>query len=225
MNNELEFELYGKILKLDFFDKDDNFRRKMKKTKKYHDSYTLDVIFRNKHLLKGGFLDIGSYVGTHTIFFSKVVGAKNVISFEPNKKSFKNLEHNIKLNDIKNVELYNVALSDSDGYGNLKIENKRKIMHNWGAYHIERDNNGEIPIKTLDFYNFDNISFIKIDAEGEELNILKGATKLLKSNPIKMMVIECEDDSYRKEIINYLNNFGFEFKMFHHLNGFWMKND
>ena len=66
----------------------------------------------------------------------------------------------------------------------------------------------DIPIKTLDSYNLKNVSYIKIDVQFHELEILQGGTKTLTGND-PVLCIECEQKNekqinYTNEIIKYL---------------------
>ena len=73
-----------------------------------HDQNMLPLL---KEFIKNGdvVLDIGAFIGDHTIYYSKLVGDNgSVIAFEPNRDSFFCLEHNLKA--YKNVELINSAI-------------------------------------------------------------------------------------------------------------------
>ncbi len=138
-------------------------------------------------------LDIGANTGTYTLYLAHL--ARHVYAFEPHPDNFKQLHENTKLLD--NISLYDMALSDELGYNTLYIcptDNGMNRLYNskWckGGEKIE----GIITI-TIDYLyeklnRFDNnkISFIKIDVEGYEYHVIRGAVDTLqRDRPIIMM--------------------------------------
>ena len=64
----------------------------------------------------GTVVDVGGYIGTHTLAFSRYVGPSGkVITFEPQQATFKLLKKNVAANDAKNVHLINAAAAEQDG--------------------------------------------------------------------------------------------------------------
>jgi FkbM family methyltransferase len=126
-------------------------------------------------------IDIGAFIGDHTIAYAKKTKGK-VYAFEPNKKAFECLLHNMMTLD--NVTCYNVALGLHNGRVNMNEDES-----NIGANFLTYNENGDVSIVKLDEYNFTDIGLIKIDAEGFEIDILKGAKQTIDTNrPI--LVIE-----------------------------------
>ncbi|MBT8220951.1 MAG: FkbM family methyltransferase [Bacteroidia bacterium] len=153
----------------------------------YYGTYekgTLDII--GKILQKGDvFVDVGANIGLMSIYASGIVGDQGrVISFEPNPETRRILENNIALNDIQNIKVEGYALSN---------ENKQsRIYERWdvnrgGASLIEPSS----PKKSYDIHEIvfseyfdihDIIKLIKIDVEGFELNVLRGAREFIKAS-------------------------------------------
>ena len=136
-------------------------------------------------------IDIGANVGVWSYWLSKY--AKQVESFEPNPKVFNALK-NIK---IKNVNSYNIALSNKTGSVDLLIPKGSKGFSNQGASLSSIKVQGEhksisIEAKRLDEYNFLDVDFIKIDVEGHEHEVIKGARETIKKFK-PTMVIEMEE--------------------------------
>ena len=136
-------------------------------------------------------IDIGANVGVWSYWLSKY--AKQVESFEPNPKIFNALK-NIK---IKNVNSYNVALSNKSGSVDLLIPKGSKGFSNQGASLSSIKVQGEhkrisIEAKCLDEYNFLDVDFIKIDVEGHEHEVIEGAQETIKKFK-PTMVIEMEE--------------------------------
>ncbi len=136
-------------------------------------------------------IDIGANVGVWSYWLSKY--AKQVESFEPNPKIFNALK-NIK---IKNVNSYNIALSNKTGSVDLLIPKGRKGFSNQGASLSSIKVQGEhksisIEAKQLDEFNFLDVDFIKIDVEGHEHEVIEGARETIKKFK-PTMVIEMEE--------------------------------
>jgi len=122
-------------------------------------------------------IDIGAYIGTHTILFSNI--AKKVIAFEPQQLVGDCLRLTINENDMNNVILHRVALhkaegelefgTNNDGDASLKIHRKKKF-----------NNNYFVKTKRLDDYELDKVDFIKIDTEGSEFAVLEGAKETIR---------------------------------------------
>ena len=136
-------------------------------------------------------IDIGANVGVWSYWLSKY--AKQVESFEPNPKIFNALK-NIK---IKNVNSYNIALSNKSGSVDLLVPKGSKGFSNQGASLSSIKVQGEhkrisIEAKCLDEYNFLDVDFIKIDVEGHEHEVIEGAQETIKKFK-PTMVIEMEE--------------------------------
>jgi FkbM family methyltransferase len=111
-------------------------------------------------------LDVGGHVG----FWSKPLSEKfdKVIAFEPHQP-FIDL---FSLNAPK-AQIIKVALGEHDGQAELTVPEA-----NTGMAYLKQGSG--VPIKTLDSYGFRDIDFIKIDCEGYEFPIVKGASETLK---------------------------------------------
>ncbi len=126
------------------------------------------------------FLDLGAYTGdTVEDFINRVKDYKSITAVEPDKKTFKKLIHNTA--DIKNITLINKCISDFSGVG--------KFAMNAGRNSVVSDKGDETEFITVDeIVNGREVSYIKMDVEGEEEKAIKGAEKtILKCKP-KMLV-------------------------------------
>ena len=149
-------------------------------------------------------LDIGANIGNHTIFFL-TKKAKKVFSFEPVKDTFDILKKNIEINNFQNkVHLFNAGVGQTKGKAILKYYNSKNI----GMSQLCSDQNGDIPIISIDELNIDEkINFIKIDVEGFEADVIKGMTETLKRNK-PLVMIEIRDYLFA-EIDNILQSIGY----------------
>lgn len=171
----------------------------------YEKGYEKDVITAmSKFLPKGGvFIDIGSNWGHHSLIAAKEFKA-DVIAFEPNLDVWNDFDSIIKqLNVESNIKVYNCALSDREQQLEL-VQNyfESGVSSISSEYALKRNNEKYVkkiheflnlrPIKNLVeckradelLKDVDRIDLIKIDAEGAELSILKGAKNtILKTQP------------------------------------------
>lgn len=122
-------------------------------------------------------VDAGANIGNHTVFFAKVLGAK-VLSCEPNPAAIRVLKRNVELNGLQDrVELYEVALGSGTGRGRvLDVE-----AHNAGMAQVLVDDSGDVEIRSLDEIVGERfVHLIKIDVEGMESDVLRGAKGTLE---------------------------------------------
>ncbi len=149
-------------------------------------------------------LDIGANIGNHGLQFSQKF--KMVRCFEPNPEIFALLKCNTRGN--KNMHLIDYGLSNEES--NTAIYYNR---YNLGAGSVEKDGHknevGEIRLKKFDDTGLnDSISFVKIDVEGSELNVIKGMnTAILKYKPVIWFEYIKSNDSF--EIITKLKSLGY----------------
>jgi FkbM family methyltransferase len=137
-------------------------------------------------------VDVGAHVAVFTLMASR--RARRVVAIEPHPFNYKLLLKNIALNKLTNVTPVNVALSNYCGNAKLYIAknsgahtieeemvDRYKIKH-----HFDVDKYVEVKVKTLDSLadelELDEVTFIKVDPEGSELNVLKEAERTLKEN-------------------------------------------
>ena len=130
-------------------------------------------------------LDIGANIGYYSVLFSEWVGKKGkVFAFEPDLDNFNLLRKNININNCKNVLIVNKALSSERGYANLFLNPINKGDHR--LWPIESDRNYvKVETATLDDYlnkYLDKVDFIKMDVQGAEAKVVKGAEILLKKS-------------------------------------------
>jgi len=120
-------------------------------------------------------VDVGANIGEVAIVFSQRVGAAGrVVAFEPHPRVFQYLLGNLALNHCQNVTAHNMALGETAGTVRMS-DDKRDDMNR-----ITPSGVIEIPCSTLDAeLPADQVAFLKIDVEGSELAVLRGATATL----------------------------------------------
>jgi FkbM family methyltransferase len=132
-------------------------------------------------------LDIGVNIGQTFLNIKSVHPNIKIIGFEPNPYCIYYLSDLIEANNLRNISLYNIALSDQSGTGTLYlqdtfwdvrgtlIEGFRKNS-NSHAINIVKCRGDEID----EIISTKNIRLIKVDVEGSELKVIHGLTKIIK---------------------------------------------
>lgn len=126
-------------------------------------------------------IDIGANYGTYALSLAQAVGAGGLVwAFEPAGKTMAFLEKSVVGNRLDNIRLVRAGLSNHDGRGSLNLSGEAET-HTLGS--AGGSSWETIALRTLDScadeYQWRGIDFVKIDAEGEELNILRGAKSFL----------------------------------------------
>ena len=164
-----------------------------------------------KRVVKKGdvVVDVGAHVGYYSLLFAELVGEKgHVFSFEPSTNC-EILKKNIEINSYKNITAVQKAVSNETTVTKLHLTPSLTTHH---ICNTNRDdsNSVEIQTTTLDDYfckkNQISVNFIKCDAEGHELEVLKGGEQLLrKFHPI----ISLESEARHCGIDNVMSVFNF----------------
>ena len=143
-------------------------------------------------------LDVGAWVGTWSMAMEPY--AKKVIAFEPDPLHYSCLIKNVS----ESIETHQLALGSEQKMialdDNAHTQAKRVIGE------------GTIPCTTLDSLDLKNIDLIKIDVEGYEKEVLKGAENLLKKAKYVMIELNSNTEKYGSSNIdcsNYITSFGF----------------
>jgi len=196
-----------------------------KKYEQYFDNY-----FSTK--IKQGYVvyDIGANVGFYTSIYSQLVGENGkVYAFEPSIVNYQKLQNTTNI--FSNVTLFNFGIGETkmklflsqgeDEIGaNSRLSNDASTFGNW------------IDIRTLDSFinDIEMPNAIKIDVEGFEIDVLKGASSILKNPKLQLIGIELhskilnEKGIYNPEkIIEKIlisNSFDFKWVDFSHIVAF-----
>lgn len=123
-------------------------------------------------------VDVGANLGLFTYFLARL--SPRVLAFEPNPYPLRTLLHVAD----RNVEVRAEALSDRDGTARLVIPKTRKGWQSNGAG-IDKEATSrtmaiEIPCHRIDSLKLDRVGFLKVDVEGHELSVLRGACGVLE---------------------------------------------
>jgi FkbM family methyltransferase len=142
------------------------------------------------------FIDVGANMGYFSLLAASRVGAKGkVYAFEPSPYCLGKLDQSISDNGIKQIMVERCGLSDKPGQLNLVVEHS--ALHSPSFLAKDGDNNYMVPVVTLDSFlmgkGWPDIDLMKIDVEGFEPNVLRGAEGALKRRSVKAIFIELND--------------------------------
>ncbi len=174
-------------------------------------------------------IEVGSNIGSHTLAISKIVHKGFVFAFEPQRIIFQNLCSNISINSITNCFCFESGLSDTTNeqfyYPDLDYSNK----NNFAAMNLTNERKKytqQANIDTLDnrFANLKSLKLLKTDAEGMEVNIIKGGINLIKRTSPLLYVenSSCYIDK-SQELIELIWSLGY--RLFWHIVPIYNKNN
>lgn len=188
--------------------------------------YLRGVYERNtiRHVVKlikgksGHMIDCGANIGLYSMYLSKYAPAATIHSFEPIPRTLEIFKKNISLNHAKNIVVNPIGLSNRVGELDLFVVEEENYGRTSENNVNDSQNKITIPIDTLDNYcsrnNIHELSFIKVDIEGGELNFFKGGEKIIRQSPDIIMVVEINECAYSsgyspQDLFDYICNFGF----------------
>jgi len=142
------------------------------------------------------FLDIGANSGLYSLVVASLNKSINVLAFEPIKKTFLKLKKNIKLNKLKNIEIFNFGLSNTNQIKKVKALKKNNYIQTggFGVVNVGEDTKNlhiEKAIFKIGDHKFNFVQkkiYIKIDVEGHEIFVIEGLLKLIKNNNVFLQI-------------------------------------
>jgi FkbM family methyltransferase len=182
------------------------------------------------HLLEGDvFIDVGANIGLYTILAAQRVGPGGmVIAVEPSRREFMRLMQNIELNSVHNVLPMYAAASERTGVARLLVS---EITHGGGNRIVcnKVDNATGDEIVSVPTFHLDQLVSgllngdrrriaIKIDTEGHELHVLKGAPNLLSDGRCHFVSVEIDDANLNShggdvaQLYEYMKANGFSYR-------------
>lgn len=129
---------------------------------------------------RGLWLDIGAHVGNHAIFFSNHCKADEVWAYEPTESTFEVLKENVKNNCKRTVRLFKCAIGAKKGYCTIKeneCPGQNRVLKKKGNTKMEVI--GDIVA---------TVALVKIDVEGMERDVIKGAMPILERDRPELFI-------------------------------------
>jgi FkbM family methyltransferase len=166
-------------------------------------------VYIESHLAEGFvFVDVGANVGYYTLKASKLVGAAGrVYAIEPVPSTAAVLRANVRLNDCSNVVIHEVAAWSARGKLTLSVPGSL-----YGLASVTKEGQGAVTVEALTLDELlrgeNRVDLIKIDVEGAELEVLRGAQSVLRK--ARYVVLELSRNA--REVLHVLRGAGFACK-------------
>ena len=164
--------------------------------------------------------DIGANIGTFTTWMAAVFPGGRVYSFEPQRAVFQMLTGNVAINNLYNVYTYNMGLGAEDTY--IEFQEPNYFKHcDFGTFtlntteYVERtDDTMVVEIRTVDSfmstYQIDRVDLLKIDVEGMDLDVLRGAHNTIRKFLPKIFIEHSNNVvSIKDQILEVLDPYGY----------------
>lgn len=152
-------------------------------------------------------LDIGAHSGTYALSLADY--SKSVYAFEPQQATYYALCGGVCLSGKHNVTCYRVGLGSAEQCGTkdlniVSLDGGGSTLHpKSSVLRTER-----IEIRTLDSYNLDDIGFVKIDVEENELDALRGGIETLRRSNFPKILFESNYDN--PALFDFLHGHGYK---------------
>lgn len=181
--------------------------------------YNQNIYERHYHPKLGDIVfDIGSHIGIFSLKASRIVGTNGVVySFEPNPINFVILKRNVMLNKASNVKISNKAVSSQNKILQLYLDPENT---GGSSVQIKTGKTAQISVSSITLDNIINekniqeVNFLKLDVEGHELEILKGANHFLNiCKHIAMETHEKMGGPSNNQLIEELENHSFKVEL------------
>lgn len=201
--------------------------------KKHHEEDTekaLEPYFKKAKC----FFDIGGNIGFFSLQAASLNPELKVIAFEPLPANISQFTRNIQANPDfeRRITIKELCLGDSKGKVTFLVPPKGEC--GWGTVFNQETNKGnhdnwqeiERQASTLDLFLEEHPKLkpdiIKIDVEGSEYRVLKGAFNYLENNPVKMLCIELNEPTLKsfntssQEVIEKMSDLGYQAMIYSH---------
>jgi FkbM family methyltransferase len=170
--------------------------------------------------------DIGANIGEVSLFCAHLLGEDaKVYAFEPMKETYEVLKYNIDLNKYgKRITPFNIALSDQNGEADLFAATEVDELGSFedGLHTLYATNDRSVLLHKIAMEKMDDKKelpspdFIKLDVEGAELHVLRGAADTLKKHHPKIL-LEFNAETFeaagytQNDMLDFLKPFGYKF--------------
>ena len=166
-------------------------------------------------------LDLGANIGISILFFKRNFPEARILAFEPDPRTFEVLQHNVKINGWKNIELHNLAVSDREGEIDFYTDPTGNFSLESSVYGARVPGAVKRRVKAAPLSRFLNhpVDFIKMDIEGSEGLVLKELASSGRLGKIGAMAVEYHhhllpDEDALASFLKIFEDSGFSYKVF-----------
>ncbi len=141
-------------------------------------------------------IDVGAYIGLSILYFKSRYPNAHIIAFEPNPNIFPLLEENVEYNNLKNVQLHNIAIGGNTRDQELYIESSGFAAFSTASFRKDAWNGKQksrpivVKSKPLSKYINKRVDILKIDTEGTEYEIIKELDEGGSFSKIENLLVE-----------------------------------
>lgn len=147
------------------------------------------------------FVDIGAHIGTYSLHFHN--RSREVAAFEPSLANYNRLCGGIALAGASGkIRAVHTALSDHTGFESLRIPSEDgglSTLETWLPHAPPGVPIEKVPVHTLDSYCLEKVGLIKVDVEGHEARVLRGAEQTIRRSGFPRILIEVWPDDWFRE--------------------------
>ncbi|MBT6438568.1 MAG: FkbM family methyltransferase [Flavobacteriales bacterium] len=162
--------------------------------------------------------DVGANIGQFSLHCHEVFDESYIYSFEPIKSTFDKLKNRTRI--YNNISCFNIAFGNEKGVEEIFLR-RRSIYNSLNPLVNVRTSDSQesqqIEIDTIDLFckskNIEHIDILKVDTEGFDLNVLKGAESMIIARKVKFILIEVtfDKDNAHNSSYNIISSFLKEF--------------
>lgn len=200
LNNRIALYVKGKVFRYD-----------------EHFIIALDVIKNTFPNDTGLVADVGAFDADSTVYLAERLPGNRIIGFEPNPGPFEQAVKNAR--NYSNVEIENIGFSEQAEEADFYVTDNlvsSSLYRSFDQSEFRFDKKIKVNLLTLDqfFRNGENILLLKLDVQGAELKILKGATQTLTRTKLVLTEVIISDfydgGCFYFEIDDYMRGVGFK---------------
>jgi len=201
-----------------------DYRHLRKGNPEVRESLFVERVLRENMLV----VDVGANHGIFALEAARHVGPQGVVhAFEPTPSTRTILETNLRINGANNVRVFGYALGAAPATASLRAHRDASGLNSlaageisWEGVTMTASEILQVSVKTLDWHaeqeKIEHIDFLKIDVEGFELSVLRGAKELLRSHRVGCILLEIADEACANaditalDVVGQLRDSGYE---------------
>lgn len=165
-----------------------------------------------RQILKPGMavVEAGANLGSHSVLLARGCAPGPFFAFEPQPRVFQVLCTNLTINGIANARAYPEALGAAAGTADIDVSNYGQ-PGNFGSASVRAQPRGlseRVRVSPLDDWQLPALHFLKVDVEGSELDVLRGAEATIRRcRPV--IFTENDRAAHQPELVQLLSSWGY----------------